>query len=59
MTNQQTQQLIKDLVSLAVELGASGKSIFNLLLGNGYTIEELYFYGFIDDEGTLITGETK
>lgn len=49
MTLQQTDILIKELIDLALELGANKFYINKLLLGNGLSIQESIYRGFIKD----------
>jgi len=53
MTIQQQDTLIKELIELALELGANKFYINKLILSNGMTLQEAIYRGYIvDDEST-------
>lgn len=49
MTIQQQDDLIKELIALALELGANKFYINKIILTNGMTLEEATYRGYISD----------
>jgi hypothetical protein len=50
MTTKQQDTLISELIELAIELGANKYYINKLISGNGMTLEEAVYRGYIKGE---------
>jgi hypothetical protein len=50
MTIQQQDTLIIELIELAIELGANKYYINKLIMGNGMTLQEAIYRGYIEED---------
>lgn len=50
MTIQQQETLITELIELAIDMGASKWYINKLIMGNGMTLQEAVYRGYIQED---------
>lgn len=50
MTEQQKDTLIAELIELAIGMGASKWYINKLIMGNGITLQEAIYRGYIEED---------
>lgn len=53
MTEQQKDTLIKELIELAIGMGASKWYVNNLIMENGMTLQEAIYRGYIVDNESV------